>query len=526
MKHRTLATLACLSALLLGTAGTPALAQTKTLRVVAHADVKILDPTFTTAYITRNFGYMVYDMLFGRDDKGVPKPQMVEKYSTSKDGKEWSFTLRSGLKFSDGSPVTATDAVASIQRWAGKDSIGRAMAASGPEWKVVNATTFTLTLKEPFGLVLDGLSKPSGFPPVIMPERLAKLPTTTPMTEVLGSGPFVFKRDEWVPGNKLVFIRNPHYLARSEPASYLSGSKKTAFDRVEWLYLPDANSAIAALQKGEVDYVEQVPPDYITPLRTDPNVKVAASGAWQGWIIMNQLHPPFNNAKVRQALLKAVSQERFTSAMGYPLDMRVTYCAALFLCGGPNQTDAGAEPYRTADVAKAKQLLAESGYKGEKIVLLVPTDVTYLNALGLMAAQTMKSIGFNVDMQNMDWASIGARRAKRDAPEAGGWNMYVTVAGGFDADSPVTNAYLSAACGTSLPGWPCDKQLDELRTAWIKEVVPTKRRVLLDQFQQRAYEALPYINVGQYTPAIAYRKNIKGGERLNSGLPTVWMLDK
>ena len=272
--------------------------------------------------------------------------------------------------------------------------------------------------------------------------------------------------------------------------------------------------------------MEQVPPDYITPLRTDPNVKVAASGAWQGWIIMNQLHPPFNNAKVRQALLKAVSQERFTSAMGYPLDMRVTYCAALFLCGGPNQTDAGAEPYRTADVAKAKQLLAESGYKGEKIVLLVPTDVTYLNALGLMAAQTMKSIGFNVDMQNMDWASIGARRAKRDAPEAGGWNMYVTVAGGFDADSPVTNAYLSAACGTSLPGWPCDKQLDELRTAWIKEVVPAKRRVLLDQFQQRAYEALPYINVGQYTPAIAYRKNIKGGERLNSGLPTVWMLDK
>ncbi len=526
MKRNTLATLSCLGALLLGFAGTPALAQTKTLRVVAHADVKILDPTFTTAYITRNFGYMVYDMLFGRDDKGVPRPQMVEKYTTSKDGKVWTFTLRAGLKFSDGNPVSAADAVASIERWASKDSIGRAMAASGPQWQVVNASTFTLTLKEPFGLVLDGLSKPSGFPPVIMPERMAKLPTTTPMTEVLGSGPFVFKRDEWVPGNKLVFVRNPHYLPRSEPANYLSGSKKSTFDRVEWLYLPDANSAIAALQKGEVDYVEQVPPDYITPLRVDPNVKVAASGAWQGWMIMNQLHPPFNNPKVRQALLKAVSQERFTSAMGYPLDMRVTYCPALFLCGGPNQTDAGAEPYRTADVAKAKQLLAESGYKGEKIVLLVPTDVTYLNAIGLMAAQTMRSIGMNVDTQNMDWASIGARRAKRDAPEAGGWNMYVTVAGGFDADSPVTNAYLSAACGTSLPGWPCDKPLDELRTAWIKETVPAKRRVLLEQFQRRAYEALPYINVGQYTPAIAFRKTIKGGEQLNSGLPTVWMLDK
>lgn len=526
MKRRTLAALACLGALVLGGAGLPAQAQTKTLRVVAHADVKILDPTFTTAYITRNFGYMVYDMLFGRDDQGVPRPQMVEKYTVSKNGLEWSFTLRPGLKFSDGSPVTAADAVASIQRWAGKDSIGRAMAASGPEWKAVNASTLTLKLKEPFGLVLEGLSKPSGFPPVIMPERLAKMPATSPLTEVLGSGPFVFKRDEWVPGNKVVFVRNPHYVARAEPSNHLSGSKKTVFDRVEWLYLPDANSAIAALQKGEVDYIEQVPPDYITPLRADPNIKVTPSGAWQGWMIMNQLHPPFNNAKVRQAVLKAVSQERFTAAMGYPLDMRVTYCPALFLCGGPNHTEAGAAPYRTADVAKAKQLLAESGYKGEKVVLLVPTDITYLNAIALMAAQTMRSIGMNVDTQNMDWASIGARRAKRDAPDAGGWSMYVTVAGGFDADSPITNAYLGAACGNSLPGWPCDKTLDELRSAWIKETVPAKRRQLLDDFQKRAYDVLPYINVGQYTPAIAIRKTIKGGEKLNSGLPTVWMLDK
>ena len=527
MKRRTLAALA---SLLLGAAAglasLPALAQVKTLRMVAHADVKILDPTFTTAYITRNFGYMVYDMLFGRDDKGVPRPQMVEKYSTSKDGREWSFTLRPGLKFSDGTPVTAADAVASIQRWASKDSIGRAMAASGPEWKVVNATTFTLTLKEPFGLVLDGLSKPSGFPPVIMPERMAKLPTTAPLTEVLGSGPFMFKRDEWVPGNKIVFVKNPHYVARSEPPNYLSGSKKTAFDRVEWLYLPDSNSAVAALQKGEVDYVEVLPPDYITPMRADPNIRVAASGAWQGWMIMNQMHPPFNNPKVRQALLKAVSQERFMAAMGYPLDMRVTYCPALFLCGGPNDTDAGAAAFRQADIAKAKQMLAESGYKGEKVVLLLPTDVTYLNALGLMAAQTMKSIGINVDAQSMDWASIGARRAKRDAPEAGGWSMYVTVAGGFDVDSPMTNAYLSASCGNGLPGWPCDKPLDELRTAWVKEPVGAKRKLALDAFQARAYEALPYISVGQYTPAFALRKSIKNGEKINSGLPTVWMLDK
>lgn len=531
MKRRTLATLAALASattLMLGAAASlPASAQTKTIKIVAHADVKILDPSFTTAYITRNFGYMVYDMPFGLDAKGVPRPQMVDSYTTSKDGRLWTFKLRAGLKFSDGSPVTAADAVASLQRWTSRDSIGRAMTAiSSPEWKAVDAATFTLALKEPFGLVLEGLSKPSGFPPVIMPERLAKLPTTSPISEVLGSGPFVFKRDEWVPGNKLVFVRNPHYVARSDAPSHLAGSKKPIADRVEWLYLPDANSAIAALKKGEVDLVEQLPPDYIIPLRSDANVKLQASGAWQGWMVMNQLHPPLNNPKVRQAVAKAVNQERFMAAMGYPLDMRMTHCATFFLCGGPNESTAGSEPFRSADVAKAKQMLADAGYKGEKVVLLVPSDITYLNALGLMAAQTLKNIGINVDVQTSDWATIGGRRAKRDAPEAGGWNMYVTVAGGFDADSPITNAYLSAACGNGLPGWPCDKPLDELRTAWLKATQPAARKQALDAFHAQAWEALPYINVGQFTPAIAARKELKGVEKLSGGLPLFWLLDK
>ena len=525
MTRRLLAALT-LGTLGLASAALPAHAQPKTLKVVAHADVKILDPTFTTAYISRNFGYMVYDTLFAQDATGKPQPQMVEKYTTSKDGKQWSFTLRPGLKFSDGSAVTSADAVASLQRWAARDSLGRAMGNAGAEWKAVDARNFTLTLNEPFGMVLDALAKPSGFPPMVLPERLAKMPATSPLPEVLGSGPFMFKRDEWVPGNKAVFVRNPHYVPRSEAPSGLAGGKKSAFDRVEWLYLPDANSAIAALKRGEVDLVEQVPPDYITPLRTDPNVKVGSGGAYQGFLVLNQLFPPFNNAKARQALAHAVSQDKFTAAMGYPLDMRVTYCATYFICGGPNETAAGAEPFRKPDLALAKQLLAESGYKGEKVVLLVPTDVTYLNAEALMAAQTMRSIGINVDLQNMDWASIGARRAKKDAPEAGGWNIYVTVAGEFDVNSPITNAFLSAACGNSLPGWPCDKPLDELRTAWIKESVPAKRKELLDAFQKRAYEAVPYVNAGQYSAAFAARASLKGTDKLWAGMPAVWVLDK
>jgi peptide/nickel transport system substrate-binding protein len=527
MKRRTLAAFAALG-LAACAASFPALAQTqpKTLKVVAHADLKILDPTFTTAYISRNFGYMVYDTLFAQDSTGKPQPQMVEKYTTSKDGKQWSFTLRPGLKFSDGSAVTAADAVASLQRWAARDSLGRAMTGVGAEWKATDARTLTLTLNEPFGMVLDALAKPSGFPPVILPERLARMPASAPLPEVLGSGPFIFKRDEWVPGNKTVFVRNPNYVPRSEPSNGLAGSKKSNFERVEWLYLPDANSAVSALKRGEVDFIEQLPPDYIAPLRTDSNVKIGSGGAYQAFLVMNQLHPPFDNPKVRQALLQGVSQERFMAGMGFPLDMRMAYCATYFICGSPNDTSAGAEPYRKADVAKAKKMLADAGYKGEKVVLMVPSDVPYLNAEALMAAQTMKSIGLNVDAQTMDWASIGARRAKRDAGDAGGWNMYVTVAGEFDVNSPIANAYLGAACGNTLPGWPCDKPLDELRTAWLKETVPAKRKELLDAFQARAYQAVPYINAGQYSAAYAARSSLKGLDKLWAGMPVFWALDK
>jgi peptide/nickel transport system substrate-binding protein len=526
MKRRTIASLATAVLLAAGALATPAWAQSKTLKVVAHADLKILDPTFTTAYISRNFGYMVYDTLFAQDAKGQPKPQMVEKFTSSKDGLSWSFTLRPGLKFSDGSAVTSKDAVASVNRWMNRDSLGKIMVGAGAEFKVVDDRNFTLSLKEPFGLVLEALAKPSGYPPVVLPERLAKLPATAPMTEVLGSGPYIFKRDEWVPGNKAVFVRNPHYVGRSEAPSGLSGNKQSKVDRVEWLYLPDANSATAALKRGEVDYVEQVAPDYIAPLRTDTNVKIVSGGTYQGFLIFNHLHAPFNDAKVRQAVAHAVNQEKFTAAMGFPLDMRVTYCATFFICGSPHDTAAGADPFRKPDLAQAKKLLAESGYKGEKVVLLVPTDVTYLNAEALMAAQTLRSIGMNVDMQNSDWASIGARRAKRDAPAAGGWNMYVTVAGEFDANSPVTNAYLGAPCGNSLPGWPCDAKLDELRAQWVKATDPAGRKLALDAFQRRAYEAMPYVNAGQYSAASAARSSLKGVELMWAGMPNVWVLDK
>jgi peptide/nickel transport system substrate-binding protein len=507
---------------------TGATAQTppvKTLRLVPHADLKVLDPTFTIAYITRNFGHMVYDTLFAYDAKGVAQPQMVERYSKSADSKTWTFTLRPGLKFSDGNAVTSADCVASLQRWAGRDNTGKAMAAAGGEWKVVDARTFTLTLKEPFGLVLDGLSKVSSYQPVIMPERLARLPTNAPIQEVVGSGPFLFKRDEWVPGNKVVFVRNPAYVGRKEAPSGFAGNKTPKVDRVEWLILPDANSASAALKNGEVDLLEEVPPDNIAPLLTDPAIKIIKRGSNQGYVALNQAQPPFNNPALRQAVMMAVNQERFTAAMGYPANLRIPYCATFFICGSANDTSVGSERYMPRDVNKARQMVKDAGYKGERVVVMVPTDIAYLNGAGMILAQTLKSIGFNVDLQSMDWSSIVARRTKKDGVDQGGWSAYATSAGEFDLNSPINSTNLGAACGNSLPGWPCDEQLDKLRTAWIQQTEPAARRRALEAFHRRAYETLPYIPVGQFSPAYGARATLKHTDLLWS-TPNVWVLDK
>ena len=509
-------------------AAAPASAQTspaKTLRLVPHADVKVLDPTFTIAYITRNFGYMVYDTLFGFDAKGVPQPQMVDKYTKSADGKTWTFTLRQGLKFSDGSPVTSADCVASLQRWAGRDNTGKAMTAAGGEWKAIDGRTFTLTLKQPFGLVLDGLAKASSYTAFILPERLAKMPTNAPIQEVLGSGPFVFKRDEWMPGNKVVFLKSPTYVGRSEAPSGFAGNKTAHVDRVEWLILPDANSASAALKAGEVDVLEEVPPDNIAPLLTDPAIKIVKRGSSQAYLALNQAQPPFNNPAIRRAVMMAVNQERFTAAMGYPANLRVPYCATFFICGSANETSAGSERYQPRDTAKAKQMLKDAGYKDERVVVMVPTDIAYLNGAALIAAQTLKSVGFNVDAQSMDWSSVVSRRAKKDPVEQGGWSVYATSAGEFDLNSPINSTNLGAACGNTLPGWPCDEQLDKLRTAWIQQTESGARRAALEAFQRRAYETLPYIPVGQFSPAYGVRASVKHSELLWS-TPNVWVLDK
>src|SRR5216683_668620 len=241
--RRTLAAIAAGAALASGVtleAG-PVLAQGKVLRFVQNGNLTILDPIWTTAYVTRNHGYLIYDTLFASDESNTVKPQMVDKYEVSPDKLTWTFTLRDGLEWHDGKPVTSEDCIASIKRWAARDSMGQKMMGSVMDFEAVDPKTFKMKMKEPYGLVLQSLGKPSSNVPFMMPARVA---ATDPMQQikledVIGSGPFIFKADEWKPGEKTVYAKNPKYTPRSEPASGLSGGKVVKIDRLEWITIPD-----------------------------------------------------------------------------------------------------------------------------------------------------------------------------------------------------------------------------------------------------------------------------------------------
>src|SRR6266566_4872236 len=379
------AILAAACAVGLSLAATPSFSQT-TLKAVMHSDLKILDPIWTTAYIVRDHGYMIYDTLLAQDEKGEVKPQMLEKYDVSADGKTYTFTLRDGLLWHDGKPVTSEDCIASIKRWSARDSMGQKMMSFVESMTPGDAKTFTIQLKEPTGLVLLGLSKPSSNVPFMMPKRVAETDPTKQIEDFTGSGPFVFVKDEWKPGDKTVYVKFDKYKPRPEPASGLAGGKVVKLDRVEWRAISDAQQAVNALSKGEIDFIEAPSHDLLGTLKKDPNVDIVVSPLLKQQYVFrpNTLHKPFDNPKIRQALWYAFNQEDFLmAAIGD--ENYIKECKALFICDTPLGSTKGMDGLLTSNVKKAQELLKEAGYDGTPVVLMHSTDLKALTNLAPVA---------------------------------------------------------------------------------------------------------------------------------------------
>src|ERR1700674_1477785 len=294
---------------------TPATGQQKVFKVVMHSDLKILDPVWSGSYIVRNHGYLVYDTLFAIDEKLEVRPQMAESWRTSEDGLETTIRLRDGLFWHDGKPVTAQDCIASLKRWQARDAMGQKLAGFLKEYRVVDDRAFAIVLKERFGPLLEAIGKPSVVVPFMMPQRVAETDPFQQISDYTGSGPFMLKQDEWKPGERVVYVRNPSYKPRPEPPSGLPGGKGGKLARIEGTWIPDAQTQVNALINGEIDMIESVAHDLLPLIENDKSIRVTRGSVSNQYVFrMNWLQPPFNDAKVRQAAFVALRQPEFLQA--------------------------------------------------------------------------------------------------------------------------------------------------------------------------------------------------------------------
>lgn len=493
------------------------------LRVKLFGDLRTIDPFISPEYMARNHGYMVYDTLFALDSRLAVQPQMVERWTTSEDGRTWTFTLREGLNFHDGAPVTTEDVIASLRRWAVRDGLGQQIVALATAMEPVDARTFRIVLREPFGLMLQALSKPSGQPPFIMPARVAAAPATTPITDPTGSGPFSLRRDDWRIGDRVTYRRNAAYVPRAEPADGLAGGKRAGIERVEWVYLPDAQTALNALSTGEIDIFEELPPDLFPvvqrnrALRMGPQDSVGVQAIFR----MNQAVPPFDNPRLRQAMRLLVDPAQ---AMPAYMTERSLWqdCRSFYTCTSPYRTDAG---WVTPNFEAARRAVAESGYDGTPVVVLDAQDSTISHTFALVSADMLRRAGLTVDVQAMDWATLIQRRLSRNPANQGGWGLFVSAPSGLDTMDPVGHIAMRSACErTGLPGWPCDAEMERLRDAFIAATNDGQRREAAEGYQRRATETVPYMPLGQFSLVRGYSARLQG--ILDAPVPVYWNISK
>ncbi len=483
----------------------------RTLRFVPQANLTLLDPVFTTAQPSVNHGYAVYDLLFGIDREFQTKPQMAAGYSLSEDGRTYLITLREGLKFHNGEPVRAQDCAPSLARWAARETIGQTL------WRYVDTCTaqddrtVRITLKTPIPTFLDGIARGGASVAFIMPEHIAKTDPFKQIPETIGSGPFRFLKDEFVSGASAAYARFESYVPRQESADWTSGGKVAHFDRIEWKVIPDSATAAGALQSGEIDWYEHVQPDLAPMLRKNPDIKfgLANPTGFNGVLRFNHLHPPFNNVAVRRAVLMGVNQNDYMASITGADHSLYQTCASMFPCGTHLAKEMGAEVMR-GDVDRARAMLKESGYNGETVVLLNPTDLVTVGPLGDVTHDLLVKIGMKVEMVATDWGTVVQRRVSREPVEKGGWSILHTWGPSTIRFTPAEHSQIRGQGPTGWFGWYKDDTMETLTDQWLRAPGEAERDAIADTIHARAFDLVPSIPLGLFQILTAYRSNLTG----------------
>jgi peptide/nickel transport system substrate-binding protein len=292
--------------------------------------------------------------------------------------------------------------------------------------------------------------------------------------------------------------------------------------------MADGQTAVNALQSGDIDFMENPPFDLLPVLESNPDIKmqVLNTFGFQTLGRMNFLLPPFDNVKVRRAALLAINQKEVLDALvGNP--KYYEQCGAFFVCGTPLATDVGSgDITKGGNIAAAKKALAESGYDGTPIVIMAPGDVVTLAAQPVVVAQQLRAAGFKVDLQQTDWQTVVSRRTNQKPTSEGGWNMFFTNWVAADVMNPVVNFSIGGrGKNGGWFGWSDDPKLEQLKDKFARSSSPEEQKKIAAEIQQEAYDQVIYIPLGQYTIPSAWRKSISGVLD-GPATPIFWNIDK
>jgi len=486
-------------------------ARSKTLRVVPLTSLYSLDTVFNTSLVTTNHGFAVYDTLFGFTRAREIKPQMADGYTISDDGRTYIIRLRDGLKFHNGEPVRAQDCVQSLKRWAGRETFGQTVAKFVDTWGVQDDKTIKITLTRRVPIFLEAITRGSASIPFIVPEYVAQTDPFKQITDATGSGPYKFIKDEFSPGSFAAYARNPDYIPRSEAPDWTAGGKVAHFERLEWPTIPEPATAAAALVSGEVDWYEQVQPDLIPQLKRNGEITIglANPGGFNGILRFNHLQPPFNNVAMRRAVMMVVNQTDYMASITANDPSAFNECKALFPCGTQYGQEIGAKAM-AGDLNKARAMLKEAGYKGEKVVIISPADVPTIGPMGDVTADLLKQMGMNVELVAMDWATLTNRRASKEPVEKGGWSLFHTWSPSLILTTPVEHFAMRGLGQTGWAGWYADEAMEKMTSDWIVASTPEEQKTIATTIHERAIEMVPYVLCGQFQIRTAYRKSVTG----------------
>jgi peptide/nickel transport system substrate-binding protein len=461
------------------------------------AEAPTLDWTTSTATIVRVLAWHIYEGLFAIDQNYEVKPLLAQDYSVSADGLTYTIRLRSGIKFHNGQPFTADDAVACLNRWGKLSGGGKQVFQHVASVEKKDPTTVTVVLKDPFGPFLTNLGDPKQSA-IMMPAAIAEAAGLQPATQYVGTGPFMFK--EWQQNQHLRMVRFPDYQSRSEDWGGLTGKKVAYADELVFYPVTDPSVRLDGVQTGQYHIVQDMPADVYQQVAANPQLVADVVKVYNmPGFVLNKARGLFSDVRARQAMLYALQDGPVMAAAVGPQQFWALDPGLFF----PEQkllySTAGSDVYNHYDPNRAKQLLAQAGYKGDKVVVMATKSYAWMYNAAQVIASNLQAAGVAVDLQIYDWATLLSRRTK---PEL--YDAFIT---GF---SPSIDPTAIIFFDPNWPGWYRSEKMSALLAQWGKTTDDTAKHQLMDQIQQVFYQEVPIVKFGNQFGLNIYAKKLHG----------------